>query len=575
MTIRRITSEWPFLSTTTCGAMLASSQTCTVTVAYSPLNQAALGTSPPFSIDTGTLVIESDAVTSPDLIALTGAAAPLLVSSPDNTALLVSFTASQSSLVFPSTSVGNISAGQIVTLLNTGTRTIHLTAFQTTPDFTVADNCAALVPGAACTLTITFTPQFSGTRISALEISSDASTALEFISLLGTATPSSLVFSPVLLNFGTIRVGNTSRLSTQVTNSGHASATFNGISVTGDYVTSGTCPTPGGTIPPSENCTIQVAFTPTQSGPRDGTIRVASSVSALPLTIPLTGSGSQSSLKVEPASLNFGSLALGVLAKLSFTLSNTGSVSVTSLAFSITGDYAITTPCALTVLAPGDTCTVTVSFAPTALGTRAGTLNITNADTSSPVILPLSGTGVPDGSFTLTVNGGASTSVSVKSGSPATYPLMLTPRDNFSGTVILNCTPISPGQYATCSLLPSSISLGGTAQNSAATINTVTSASTTARSKSHLNRFLLCFLPAALFFFRKTRLTLRYRSTLLALLAVVTLLSLNGCGSGGSLGSPDPNLRKTPSGTYQYQITATATTGIQVTQSVILNLTVQ
>ncbi len=577
ITIRRVTSEWPFLTSTTCGTTLDPSQTCTVTITYSPLNQAVTGTiSPASNTDTGSLVIESDALTSPDLIDLTGTAAPILVSAPNNIAPLVSFTASQSSLTFAATAVGNISPPQTVTLNNTGTKTIHITALQTTPDFTVANPCAVLVPGASCTLTVTFTPQLAGSRISALEISSDSSTALDFISLLGTAEPSTLNFSPASLDFGTVLVGDTSRLSTQITNSGHTSAIFNGITATGDYnTTSGTCPAPGGTLAASTSCTIQAVFTPTASGTRTGVIHVASSLSTLPLTVPLTGVGSQSHLQASPTSLDFGSLAVGSPANLSLTLSNTGTASVTNLRLAITSDYAITVPCSVTTLTPGASCTVTITFTPTILGPRTGTLTLTNADSNSTTVLPLTGTGVPNETFTLTANGSATASATVKSGDPASYPLTLTPQNNFSGTVVLNCTPIKPGQYATCSLLPSSITLSGTAQDAATTINTVTSASATAQNARHFNGIFLCLLPTALFFLRKTRSYLRYRSLFSAiLLAAATLLTLNGCGSGGSLTPPDQTLR-TPPGTYQYQVTATATTGTRITQTVTLNLTVQ
>jgi hypothetical protein len=36
----------------------------------------------------------------------------------------------------------------------------------------------------------------------------------------------------------------------------------------------------------------------------------------------------------------------------------------------------------------------------------------------------------------------------------------------------------------------------------------------------------------------------------------------------------DPNLRYTPPGTYQYQVTASSTTGVQLSETVSLNLTV-
>ncbi len=57
ITVRRITTEWPFLSTTTCGSPLGLNQSCTVTINYTPLYQlAARTTSPLPTADAGTLV---------------------------------------------------------------------------------------------------------------------------------------------------------------------------------------------------------------------------------------------------------------------------------------------------------------------------------------------------------------------------------------------------------------------------------------------------------------------------------------------------------------------------------------
>jgi predicted small lipoprotein YifL len=578
ITIRRITTEWPFLSTTTCGAALAPGQTCTVTIAYSPLNQAATGTTSPISnTNTDTLVIESDALTSPDLVDLTGTAASILVSVPDNTAPLVSYIASEGSLTFAATAVGNISPAQAITLTNTGTRTLHVTGFQTTPDFTTTSTCTTLVPGASCSITATFTPQLPGNRISALEINSDASTALDFISLTGTANPSSLTFSPTSLDFGTLLVGNTSTLSIQVTNTSAAPAVFNGITPTGDYTLSGSCPMPGGSLAPATSCTVKATFAPTQSGTRNGVIKVASSLSTFPLTILLTGVGAQSHLQANPASLDFGSLSLGVVADLTLTLNNSGNAPITRLALAITGEYAITTPCAVTTLDAGDSCSITLVFTPTTSGVRAGDLTVTSSDASSPMKLPLTGTGVPTASFTLTANGKPTSSATVKSGDPASYPLTLTPQNSFSGTVILNCTAIAAGQYTTCALQPSTISMTGAVQNTTAILNTITTANaTSAQTTQPFNEgALLCLLPAALLFFWKMRPTTTRAKLVTLVLAAATLLTLSGCGSGGSLDPPDASLRRTPPGSYQYQITATSTSGPKITQTVTLNLTVQ
>jgi trimeric autotransporter adhesin len=573
VTVRRITSEWPFLSTTTCGLALVTNQSCTITINYTPLFQLASGTTSPLpTADAGTLVIESDAASSPDLIDLAGNAAPVLVASPTNTAPLVSFTTSQGSLTFPATQVGNASATQAVTLTNTGTATIHIIGTQTTPDFTITSNCAQLLAGGTCTLTAAFTPQTTGQRIGAFEITSDSSTSLDFISLLGTATPANLVFSPTSLDFGTILVGSTSTLPIQITNVSAAPAVFNGILATGDYTTSGTCPTPGNVLAPSANCTIQIAFTPTQPGTRTGTLSVNTSLTTLPLTAALTGIGAQSQLQINPASLTFGDIVLGTSSTLTLTLANSGTASINSLALAISGDYAITAPCAITTLAPGSSCSVTITFTPTATGTRAGTLTVASTDQSSPAIVPLTGTGIANGAFTLAVDGSPSSTVTVQSGEPASYNLTLTPQNNFTGTVVLNCTPINPGQYATCSLLPSSITLNGAPQTVTATINTVTEATTTANNQS-FSKTILCILPAALVFFWTKRRRHTHTALWAALLSIAAIMA-TGCGSGGTLPGTNTNLRYTPPGTYQYQVTASSTSGPKLTQTVTLNLVV-
>jgi hypothetical protein len=584
LTIRRITSEWPFLVTaTTCGTTLAATQTCTLTLTYTPLNQTATGSpaSSP-STDTGTLVIESDALSGPDFIDLTGTAAAISVTAPGNNAPLVSYTASASSLSFATTQVGNAAPPQTITLANTGTVPIHITALRTTPDFTVQSNCTTLLPSASCILSVTFTPQPSATnattRISALEITSDASTALDFISLLGAATQSPIAISPIALDFGAVQLGSTATLPLQITNTSSNPATFNSITATGDYTTAGACPTPGNTLASATSCTEQITFTPTQTGTRTGAVAINTSLSSLSINVPLTGTGIQSHLVVTPSALNFGSIAIAASANLTLNLTNTGTASVTNLALALTGDYALTVPCTLTILAPNTSCTATITFTPTTLGQRNSALTITSSDASSPALIPLTGTGVPNGSFLLTVNGGPTATATVVSERPATYNLQLTPQANYSGDVVLNCTPIIPGQYATCSLLPSSIPLNGAAQNAIATINTITSVNpgTTAHNtNTHAtrNKALLCLLPASLLFFlstlRKNKIQKTTRAILWTLLLSLATLWPAGCGSGG-----DPNIRVTPPGTYQYQVTASSTTGVQLTQTVTLNLIV-
>jgi len=99
----------------------------------------------------------------------------------------------------------------------------------------------------------------------------------------------------------------------------------------------------------------------------------------------------------------------------------------------------------------------------------------------------------------------------------------------------------------------------------------VTSIATTAQDSTP-NRFTLalCLLPLGFLFLRRTR------GALAIAISSTATLFLVGCGSGSNLNvnNGDPNLRYTPPGTYQYEVTASSTTGVPLSQTVTLNLTV-
>jgi hypothetical protein len=190
-------------------------------------------------------------------------------------------------------------------------------------------------------------------------------------------------------------------------------------------------------------------------------------------------------------------------------------------------------------------------------------LSIASSDPSGPVTIALSGTGVQAGSFVLNVNGGSSETVTVSKGSAASYPLTLTPLNGFSGSVALTCAALTAGQYASCSVVSSTLTISGSAQSATATINTVT---------QHLIRgigtfALLLLVPAGV----KRRRRLFVGAVMVFLLSLC--LSATGCGGGPSSGGS--SLLYTPSGTYQYQVTASSTSGTAVSSTVTLNLIVQ
>jgi Abnormal spindle-like microcephaly-assoc'd, ASPM-SPD-2-Hydin len=99
---------------------------------------------------------------------------------------------------------------------------------------------------------------------------------------------------------------------------------------------------------------------------------------------------------LTPASLVFGHTVVGATsAAKGVTLANTGSATLNITSIVPSGDFSLTTstkPCGST-LAAGQNCKIELTFTPTQLGARTGTLTLTDNAANSPQTVPLSGTG--------------------------------------------------------------------------------------------------------------------------------------------------------------------------------------
>jgi len=122
-------------------------------------------------------------------------------------------------------------------------------------------------------------------------------------------------------------------------------------------------------------------------------------------TLSLTVNGSGPTVTVSPASLAFGNEVVGATsAKKPVTLTNTGTSTLDITSIVTSGDFGQTTstkPCGST-LAAGKSCTIEVTFTPTKVGARTGTLTITDNSPSSPQTVALSGTGTVQAKLTPT-----------------------------------------------------------------------------------------------------------------------------------------------------------------------------
>jgi hypothetical protein len=96
---------------------------------------------------------------------------------------------SPTSLSFGYQLAGTTSAAQSVTLTNpTGAAALTITSIETSNGYTQTDNCGStLAAGASCTISVTFTPNASGTLSGSLAIANSATTTPIGVSLSGTA----------------------------------------------------------------------------------------------------------------------------------------------------------------------------------------------------------------------------------------------------------------------------------------------------------------------------------------------------------------------------------------------------
>jgi len=101
-------------------------------------------------------------------------------------------------------------------------------------------------------------------------------------------------------------------------------------------------------------------------------------------------------LTATPAFLTFTNQNTGTSsAPQQITLSNSGSVPLSVIVVRTAGDFAETNNCiSSSPLAPAATCAVSIIFAPSAVGSRVGSLTIGNSFNITPAALSLSGTGV-------------------------------------------------------------------------------------------------------------------------------------------------------------------------------------
>ena len=232
---------------------------------------------------------------------------------------------------------------------------------------------------------------------------------------------------PSAQDFGSVAVGFSSAAQTfTYTNNSTFSLIANVAPASGDFkVVSSNC----GVLAGGASCQISVVFTPTALGARKGVLSV--SAGAQTVNSALTGTGVPA-LTASVASLTFGNVDVGAAVSQTITVTSNAPAAVPFPGVTTTGDYSSSSNCGSSVPSLGS-CTITVTFKPTATGPRPGTLTA-NSPAAANISTQLTGNGID---FSLVL---LPTSGSTIAGYSVVTAATVTPIAGFSANVVLTCT---------------------------------------------------------------------------------------------------------------------------------------
>jgi sugar lactone lactonase YvrE len=390
LSIFNISASANFSETDDCPASMPNGTVCTMYVYFVPTASGTLN---------GSITVNDNGFfNSVNTISLTGLGSSIsLTGAPIN---------------FGNQLVKTTSAAKTVTVKNTGTAAITMgtITLNETTDFAISSNtCPAsgskLNGGSSCTIGVTFTPASTGAKKGAVLIADSDPTSPQLVGLSGMGI-SNVSLSPSTITFPTTAVGVTSSSSKlTLTNNTGVSITLGNpaVTVTGHFASaSSTTCTNGLVIANLGTCVINVTFKPTAVGYASGLLSVADSDVTSPQTVALQGMGT--GIKFTPSSVNFGTVTKGNQVSSTVTITNVGTTPVAFLGAEISGlnsgdfsdNWGNSPPCndgTTAPLQPGATCTVTVFFLPTKVGSESAVYKTFDNSPGSPQTLSLTGKG--------------------------------------------------------------------------------------------------------------------------------------------------------------------------------------
>jgi hypothetical protein len=136
------------------------------------------------------------------------------------------------------------------------------------------------------------------------------------------------------------------------------------------------------------------------AAPEKGQLQVSSEANRQ--TSNLTGTGRAASVTLIPGDVTFPKTEAGTTSPPKIITLNNNGPDLGQIVIATTGDFAVSATTCGTTLATNSKCTISVTFAPIATGTRTGQLTVSDTARPSPQTAGLNGTGIPGKGVALT-----------------------------------------------------------------------------------------------------------------------------------------------------------------------------
>jgi hypothetical protein len=324
-------------------------------------------------------------------------------------------TVSPGLLSFGTQTSGFKSSPKTVTVKNTGTTawtmgTISYAGTDSTDFTTSADTCPAsgstLAAGASCTISVVFDP--TGCETADAQILITPATGQLGNVLTGSGnTP--ITLSPRTQTFPTTLLGvKSSGLTNTFTNNSGINLLFSKIDLEGvnqtDYSFTTTCGNNNGVpLLPGASCTSTTFFTPTVYPALNETTTFVYYANICLVKQGLLINGEGTAVKVTPTSTTFATTKVGSTstkvvtfqnaANATMTISSANFINGTMNVFSIQSNTCNFVQNVGGSVPPNSSCTFTLAFAPTVVGTQTATFSIGDPDITGPQQVKLTGTG--------------------------------------------------------------------------------------------------------------------------------------------------------------------------------------